>query len=307
MTYMTVTEAARKWGISDRRVRLLCSQGRVNGVIQEGRQYRIPANAPRPADGRKNRWKDIPDAYAALFRRIDALKQELSLRRPLTQGEVEALRNEFLIEFTYNSNAIEGNTLTLRETAMVLEGMTIDKKPLKDHLEAVGHRDAFVYMEELARKDTPNTLHEIREIHALVLGDRPEDKGRFRRVPVRIAGAYATPTEPYLIEEKLRALLDDDQEHRKNTHLIERIAMFHLIFEGIHPFIDGNGRTGRILMNLELIRQGYPTINVKFTDRKQYYDAFDDYYREGNADTMVNLIGNYVAERLEEYLRILAD
>jgi Fic family protein len=304
---MTVTEAARKWGISDRRVRLLCSQGRVNGVIQEGRQYRIPANAPRPADGRTNRWKDIPAAYAALFRHIDALKQELSLRRPLTQGEVDALRNEFLIEFTYNSNAIEGNTLTLRETAMVLEGMTIDKKPLKDHLEAVGHRDAFVYMEELARKDTPITLHEIRGIHALVLGDRPEDKGRFRRVPVRIVGAYATPTEPYLIEEKLNALLDDDQGHRKNTHPIERIAMLHLIFEGIHPFIDGNGRTGRILMNLELIRQGYPTINVKFTDRKLYYDAFDDYYRDGNADTMVNLIGNYVAERLDEYLRILAD
>ncbi len=307
MTYMTVTEAAQKWGISDRRVRLLCSQGRVNGVIQEGRQYRIPANTPRPADGRTNRWKDIPAAYAALFRRIDALKQELSLRRPLTQGEVDALRNEFLIEFTYNSNAIEGNTLTLRETAMVLEGMTIDRKPLKDHLEAVGHRDAFVYMEELARKDTPITLHEIRGIHALVLGDRPEDKGRFRRVPVRIVGAYATPAEPYLIEEKLNALLDDDQGHRKNTHPIERIAMFHLIFEGIHPFIDGNGRTGRILINLELIRQGYPTINVKFTDRKLYYDAFDDYYRDGNADIMVTLIGNYVAERLEEYLRILAD
>lgn len=307
MSYMTVTEAAEKWNLSDRRIRLLCSQGLIQGVVQEGRQYHIPADTPRPADGRSNRGKVIPASYAALFRRIDALKAALTKRRPLTQGEVEALRKEFLVEFTYNSNAIEGNTLTLRETAMVLEGMTIDKKPLKDHLEAVGHRDAFVYMEELARKGTPITSHEIRAIHSLVLGDRPEDKGRFRRVSVRIAGAYATPTEPFLIEEKLEELLKEDKARQKKMHPIERIALFHLIFEGIHPFIDGNGRTGRLLMNFELIRQGYPTVNVKFADRKQYYDAFDAYYRDDNAGAMVLLVGHYVAERFEEYLRILGE
>lgn len=307
MPFMSVAEAAGKWNLSDRRVRLLCRQGLIEGVVREGRQYRIPADAPRPADGRSNRGKEIPAAYAALFRRIDALKMELSKRRPLTQGEVEALRKEFLIEFTYNSNAIEGNTLTLRETAMVLEGMTIDKKPLKDHLEAVGHRDAFVYMEELARQGTPITSHEIRAIHSLVLGDRPEDKGRFRRVPVRIAGAYAIPAEPFLIEEKLEELLKGDKARQTKMHPIERIALFHLVFEGIHPFIDGNGRTGRLLMNFELIRQGYPTIDVKFTDRRIYYDAFDAYYRDGSADAMVLLVGRYVAERLDEYLRILAE
>lgn len=305
MEYMNVTEAAKQWHISDRRVRMLCSQGMIEGVVREGRQYRIPVNCPRPADGRANRGKEIPPAYAALFRRIDALKAELAGRRPLSRGEVEALRNEFMIEYTYDSNAIEGNTLTLKETAMVLEGMTIDKKPLKDHLEAVGHRDAFLYIEELAQQDTPITAYEIKGIHSLVLNDRPEDKGRFRRIPVRITGAYAIPAEPFLIEEKLDELLRENHARQKRMHAIERVALFHLVFEGIHPFIDGNGRTGRLLMNLQLIRQGYPTINVKFADRKQYYDAFDAYYRDGSPDAMVLLIGRYVVQRLEEYLRIL--
>ena len=88
-------------------------------------------------------------------------------------------------------------------------------------------------------------------------------------------------------------------------HPIERIARFHLEFEGIHPFIDGNGRTGRLLLNLELIRNGYPAINVKFADRKRYYDAFDVYYRDGNAGDMVLLVSEYVKERLDTYLEIL--
>ena len=305
MKYMTATEAARRWGISDRRVRLLCSEGRIEGVIRKGRRYRIPEDAVRPADGRERRGRIVPPAYAALFDRIDALRAELSRRRPLTQGEVEALRNEFMIEFTHNSTAIEGNTLTLKETAMVLEGMTIDRKPLKDHLEAVGHRDAFLYVENLARDGRPLDPFEIRQVHALVLGDRPDDKGRYRRVPVRIAGAYAVPAEPHLIEEKLAELLDADRVRRKHAHPIERIALFHLIFEGIHPFIDGNGRTGRLLLNLELIREGYPPINIKFADRKRYYDAFDAYFRDGTPDAMVLLIGDYVEDRLRDTLRII--
>lgn len=305
MKYMTVTEAAQRWGISDRRVRLLCSEGRIDGVVREGGRYRIPADALRPADGRERRGKVIRPAYAALFDGIDALKAELSRRRPLTAGEVEALRNEFMIEFTHHSTAIEGNTLTLKETAMVLEGMTIDRKPLKDHLEAVGHRDAFLYVEALARNEAPVTQFEIRQLHALVLGDRPEDKGRYRRVPVRISGAYAIPAEPHLIDEKLAELLAEDRVRKKRLHPIERVALFHLIFEGIHPFIDGNGRTGRLLLNLELIREGYPPINIKFADRRRYYDAFDAYYHDGSPDAMIELVGGYVEERLREYLRII--
>ena len=100
-------------------------------------------------------------------------------------------------------------------------------------------------------------------------------------------------------------LINNDNERKGTIHDIERIAHFHLEFEGIHPFIDGNGRTGRLLMNLELIRCGYPPINVKFTDRKRYYDAFDAFYKDGNPNKMIDLIAEYVNERLSEYLAVL--
>ncbi len=227
--------------------------------------------------------------------------------RPLTAGETQRLRDEFMVDFTYNSNAIEGNTLTLKETAMVLEGMTIDRKPLKEHLEAVGHRDAFLYIEDIAQNKTKLRDTEIKAIHSLVLMNRPQDKGVYRRIPVTIAGAYTQPVQPYLIEPKLNALLSLNEERKKTMHPIEHIARFHLDFEGIHPFIDGNGRTGRLILNLELIRNGYPAINIKFADRKRYYDAFDTFYRDEKADDMILLVAEYVNERLDRYLEIMKE
>ena len=185
----------------------------------------------------------------------------------------------------------------------VLEkNVCIDKKPLKDHLEAVGHRDAFLYMEDIAQKKTKLRETEIKNIHALVLMDRPEDKGMYRRIPVRIMGAYTEPVQPYMIEPRMTELLAENEQRKRTMHNIERIARFHLDFEGIHPFIDGNGRVGRLILNLELIRCGYPPVNVKFADRKRYYDAFDAYYRDGNAGEMICLVGEYVSERLDGYL-----
>ena len=297
MNYIKVSDAAEKWGISARRARILCAEGKVEGVIRKGKLYMVPENALKPLDGRRSKNNVIME--------VDYKKEKLAAMRPLTAGEVERLRDEFMIEFTYNSNAIEGNTLTLKETAMALEGMTIDKKPLKDHLEAVGHRDAFLYVQDIAKKDMPLSESVIKNIHALVLMNRPEDKGVYRRIPVKIMGAYTEPVQPYLIEAKMTELLATDNERKGVLHDIERIARFHLEFEGIHPFIDGNGRTGRLLMNLELIKCGYPPINVKFADRKRYYDAFDAYYKDGNPNKMIDMVAEYVNERLGEYLAVL--
>ena len=297
MNYIKVSEAAEKWGISARRARILCAEGKVEGVIRKGKLYMVPENALKPLDGRRSKNNVIME--------VDYKKEKLAAMRPLTAGEVDRLRDEFMIEFTYNSNAIEGNTLTLKETAMALEGMTIDKKPLKDHLEAVGHRDAFLYVQDIAKKDMPLSESVIKNIHALVLMNRPEDKGVYRRIPVKIMGAYTEPVQPYLIEAKMTELLATDNERKGVLHDIERIARFHLEFEGIHPFIDGNGRTGRLLMNLELIKCGYPPINVKFADRKRYYDAFDAYYKDGNPNKMIDMVAEYVNERLGEYLAVL--
>jgi len=299
MEYIKVSKAAEKWGISARRVRVLCAEGKIDGVIRKGNLYMIPATAAKPMDGRKGRTGFLLD--------IQKKRDCLSVMRPLTPGEVERLRKEFMVEFTYNSNAIEGNTLTLKETAMVLEGMTIDQKPLKDHLEAIGHVQAFEYIQTIAETDCALDEKIIKNIHSLVLIDRREDRGIYRRIPVKIMGAYTEPVQPYMIEPKMTELIEANKERNQTLHVIERIARFHLEFEGIHPFIDGNGRTGRLILNLELIRNGFPPINVKFTDRKRYYDAFDVFYRDGDAGAMIDLIAEYVDERLDEYLNVLGE
>lgn len=297
MNYIKVSKAAEKWGISARRVRLLCANGKIDGVIRKGNLYMIPENAMKPLDGRTNKKNILLD--------IQRKRERLSEMRPLTQGEVERLAEEFMIDFTYNSNAIEGNTLTLKETALALEGMTIDQKPLKDHLEAVGHRDAFLYVQDVAKQELPLSETVIKNIHALVLMNRPDDKGVYRRIPVRIMGAYTEPVQPYMIEPRMTELLSVNEERKNTMTDIERIALFHLEFEGIHPFIDGNGRTGRLILNLDLIRNGYPPINVKFTDRKRYYDAFDAFYKDNDATPMTELIAEYINLRFSDYFKVL--
>jgi excisionase family DNA binding protein len=305
MQYITVKQASERWGISDRRVRVLCAEGRIEGVVKEGRSYLIPEDAFKPIDGRSLRGKEIPEQYAALFTAIDEMKAELDRRRPLTGGELKRLQDEFLVEFTYNSNAIEGNTLTLQETALALEGVTIDKKPLKDHLEAVGHRDAFLYVVSLVSDKVAISQRIIREIHSLVLINKSEDKGVYRRIPVKIMGAHHEPPQPYLVPVQMERLLADLSPD--NRHIIETAVLFHLDFEGIHPFIDGNGRTGRLILNLMLMQAGYPPIDVKFADRRKYYACFDSYYRDNDASPMVNMVGEYVRERLSQYLSLLQD
>ncbi|MEE0809142.1 MAG: Fic family protein [Acutalibacteraceae bacterium] len=297
MNYIKVSKAAEKWGISARRVRLLCANGKIEGVIRKGNLYMIPENAMKPLDGRTNKKNILLD--------IQRKRERLSEMRPLTQGEVERLAEEFMIDFTYNSNAIEGNTLTLKETALALEGMTIDQKPLKDHLDAVGHRDAFLYVQDVAKQELPLSETVIKNIHALVLMNRPDDKGVYRRIPVRIMGAYTEPVQPYMIEPRMTELLSANEERKNTMTDIERIALFHLEFEGIHPFIDGNGRTGRLILNLDLIRNGYPPINVKFTDRKRYYDAFDAFYKDNDATPMTELIAEYIDLRFDDYFAVL--
>ena len=249
--YMTVKEAAAKWGISDRRIRVLCSEGKIPGAYQEGRGWKIPIDAEKPADGRFRSKESI-------LSQIDHKKAELDGRRPLTEGELERLNEEFTVEYTYNSNAIEGNTLTLRETDLVLRGLTIDKK---------------------------------------------DDRGVYRRIPVRIMGARHEPVQPYLIEPKMEQLLQGYAANEE--HIVTKLARFHIEFEGIHPFIDGNGRTGRLLVNLELMKAGYPPIDIKFSDRVAYYNAFDAYHVKHDLSAMEGLFAGYINARLDTYLKIL--
>ena len=294
--FMTVKQASEKWGISDRRVRILCAEGKIPGAYQEGRAWKIPIDAIKPADGRYK-------TKESLLSQIDRKKKELDGKRPLTEGELTRLNEEFTVEYTYNSNAIEGNTLTLRETDLVLRGLTIDQKPLKDHMEAVGHKEAFDFVSELVKEKCEINERVIKQIHCLVLADKKDDRGVYRRLPVRIMGAAHEPVQPYLIVPKMEELLRNYLASEE--HIVTKLARFHIEFEGIHPFIDGNGRTGRLLVNLELMKAGYPPIDIKFTDRIAYYNAFDEYHVKHNLKAMESLFAKYINERLDIYLKML--
>ena len=293
--YLSVQEAAKKWDISDRRVRALCENGQVEGAVKVGKSWNIPEEAKKPRDPRRQ---------IDFIKEIEIKKAELDSRRPLTEGELERLNEEFLVECTYNSTAIEGNTLTLRETDMVLKGITIDKKPIKDHLEVIGHKDAFNYLADLVKEKEPLSENLIKQIHTLVLADKPEDRGIYRRVAVKIIGAKHFTENQLLIADKMEELIKEFNAD-KNTNIIRKLALFHIKFEAIHPFIDGNGRTGRLLVNFELMKKGYPPIDIKYADRKAYYDAFDAYHEKHDLSQMENLFAEYVLERIEKYLKIL--
>lgn len=241
------------------------------------------------------------------FAQLDGLAAQLQTMRPLNKTELKRLLNEFVIENTYDSNAIEGNTLTLRETALILqEGLTIAEKPIKDHLEAIGHRDAFEYVMILADASTPLSERVIKDIHTLVLMNDRLNKGVYRSVPVTILGAIYTPPQPYLVPVQMEQLLADYEGMKRDLHIVEAVAEFHLRFEGIHPFIDGNGRTGRLILNLELIKAGLLPVNIKFADRRKYYDAFDVYHGEAHsAEAMTELITGYEIVELEKRISIL--
>ena len=243
-------------------------------------------------------------ALAKLLERIDRKKAALDRLRPLTAGEAARLAEEFAIEYTYNSNAIEGSTLTLRETDLVLRGLTIARKPLQDHLAALGHKEAFDFVCEQVKAKAPLTESLIRQIHCLVLLDKREDRGVYRQVPVKILGARHEPVQPYLIQPKMEQLLQ--AYHHSVEHLIPKLARFHIEFESIHPFIDGNGRTGRLLANLELMKAGYPPIDIKFTDRLAYYHAFDEFHKQARLEPMTRLFGKYINTRLDSYIAMLS-
>ena len=170
-------------------------------------------------------------------------------------------------------------------------------------MEAVSHKEAFGYVCELVKDNVPLTESVIKQIHYLVLADKHDDRGVYRRVPVRIMGAVSEPVQPYMIAPRMEQLM---ASYANSTeHIITKLARFHIEFESIHPFIDGNGRTGRLLVNLELMKAGYPPIDIKFTDRMAYYKAFDEYHAKQNPASMEKLFAGYVNVRLDQYLGML--
>lgn len=240
-----------------------------------------------------------------LLNEIQNKKEIISKLRPLNESEIKRLQEDFIIENTYNSNAIEGSTITLDETHMIIkEGITVGGKSIKEHLEIIGYKEAFDYIVDVAKTKTDLTERIIQDIHYLVLQDNKQARGRYRNVPVTV-GTHIAP-QPYLVKPQIEELLEDNKEWLKDN-IITAVSKFHLEFETIHPFIDGNGRTGRLILNLELIKNGYLPINIKYNDIEKYFNCFNEYRKNDNKDIskMVRLVANYQLEELSQYISIL--
>ncbi len=236
---------------------------------------------------------------------LDSVKSELDSMRPLPPNTVASLREKLSLEWTYNSNAIEGNTLTLRETKVVLEGITVGGKSLREHCEAINHRDAILYVEELVAEQESLSEWQIKNIHGLVLkGVDDAEAGRYRRENVVIAGASTIPPDFLHLGEEMRGLIEW-YEGADQLHPIERASELHTRFVEIHPFVDGNGRTGRLLMNLELMKAGYPPAVIRKEDRLGYYDALDDACVSKNFDGITGLIVEAVQRSINTYKEVL--
>ena len=244
-----------------------------------------------------------------ILNQIDGLKAELSALRPLPAEALQKIQDAMRIEYTYDSNRIEGNTLTLQETALVVnEGITISGKSMREHLEAVNHAEAVDFIREIAT-DTPITESVIRDIHGLVLrGIDKENAGRYRTVPVMISGSKFLPPQPYLIAPQMEAFMNEYQRlEPEGVHPVIIAAYLHDELVKIHPFIDGNGRTSRLLMNLYLLRHGFPIVSLKSDNdsKLRYYNALEKSHTEDKRDDFYLFVAETVKDALGQYLSLL--
>ena len=206
---------------------------------------------------------------------IEIFKEFLELERPLNEGILKKLESNLKTNFIYNSNAIEGNTLTLKETDIILRyGVTVKGKSLKEHEEVKEQEYAINFLKEVIKTNESLSLRLIREFNALVLNDDIENRGKFKKSNNEILGTGFETTPYYLVEEKLTELIEKFNSS-ENNDLIMKVACFHADFEKIHPFIEGHGRTGRLLLNLELMKNGYPITVIRNEEREEYYTALE--------------------------------
>ena len=308
MEFMTTKEAVEKWNISERRIRQLLQDGRIEGAVKVGNSWNIPIDADKPVDKRiikpdDNKFIiDLDDNY---FDEVDSLKKELDIKRPIPKETLKSLRESINLEWTYNSNGIEGNTLTLRETQVVLEGITVGGKSIKEHLEAINHEKAILFLDDLVKDNEPISEWNIKNIHQLILKDIDnENAGRYRKENVTIKGATHIPPDYLKLPELMEKLILTYNTWNE-YHPIIQAALLHGELVKIHPFVDGNGRTSRLLMNLDLMSSGYNPVIIKKESRLKYYEALDKAHTTGNYTDFVKLVTKLEIEMLKKYLELL--
>lgn len=252
-------------------------------------------------------WKTYPyqfEGFEKQLQRIEEKKSQLDNLRPIPAIAIKNIKKSLTLEWTYNSNSIEGNTLTLQETKMVVEeGFTVKGKSLREHFEALNHADAIEFVEDLASKENPLSFSNILEVHSLVLQRiEKEFAGRFRNSGVRISGANFVPPNALKVPDLIEDLID--WTNSNSLHTVIKSAIFHHRFVWVHPFFDGNGRTVRLLFNLLLMKDGFPPAIILKNDRKKYYDALNK-ANQHDYSKLLLLIFQAVERSLDIYLSSL--
>ncbi|MFN7161193.1 MAG: Fic family protein [Candidatus Gracilibacteria bacterium] len=239
---------------------------------------------------------------------LDEKLAKLNALRPISKVMLMKLREKFEVDMTYNSNAIEGNSLTLKETFWIVqEGLTIKGRPIKDILEAKSHKDALDFLYDLIDHSKRNTFSErtIKELHQLIMQPiEAEYAGRYRNVNVFISGSPHTPPRALQVPGEMEKFIDWTVSQKKKMHIVEFAAIAHHKFVNIHPFADGNGRTGRLLMNVFLMHHGFPLTIIQKNDRKQYYRVLQE-ADEGNYQSLIDFVAQATLRSLNIYLDVL--
>lgn len=243
---------------------------------------------------------------SGLLRSCEQLHAEWDGLKPLQDVQLQNLNAHFDTEYTYESNRIEGNTLSLHETSLVVhKGLTIGGKSVREHLEAINHQDAIGYLRQLAQSRQAFSELVIRELHTLVLrGIDPAHAGRYRTINVRISGSTHVPPEFYDVQRQMAALVRWYHQQRKSLHPVVLAADLHHRLVSIHPFTDGNGRTSRLVMNLVLMRAGYLPAIIRGSQemRHAYYDALESAHVRGSAEPFRIFVAKAVIQSMEDYL-----
>ncbi len=242
-----------------------------------------------------------------LIEEIDALKSKLNKFREFDSYRIaQALE----LEYTFESNRIEGNTLTLRETDLVInEGLTVSGKSMREHLEAINHHEAIAYIKHLIDSRTSLNEREVLSIHNLILrGIHPDDAGRYRRVQVMIKGSSHMPPQPFMVAKEMEDFFIWYGTNKKQIHPILLAGEMHQRLVTIHPFIDGNGRTSRLVMNLILLQSGYVIANIKgdYDTRMHYYNALETAQTKNSKEDFLLFIAQTEKESLVRYLDIIS-
>lgn len=255
----------------------------------------------------KMTWQEYPYQFEGLEKQLERIhdkKNALDKLRPIPAYALKSIKESMTIEWTYNSNSIEGNTLTLQETKMIIEeGFTIKGKSLREHFEAVNHQEAIEFVESLASGTYVLTTRDILSVHELVLQKiEKEFAGRFRTSGVRISGANFVPPNALKVDDLMTELIG--WANQSDLDIAIRSTIFHHRFVWIHPFFDGNGRTVRLVFNLLLMKEGYPPAIILKNDRKRYYDALNA-ANNGDYSKLLLLMLQAIERSLDIYLSSL--